>query len=153
DQHRQQLAEQGKAYIPFYAAVEFHPHVTEAERARYESAFAEMGLLDALITSDLTLLGADRMIHTSGAVPTNLTTILAPTLPEGCGISEEQVRQVLSCISTQEAAFTWVKADGSYQVGNLIGSAVLREQSLYIGRESRRQYRQRELQRLYAEQT
>ena len=54
DVFREQLKEEGQAFIPFYAAVEFQDHVTEEQKERIESALKQTGILDSLITEKST---------------------------------------------------------------------------------------------------
>lgn len=133
-------------HVPFYAAVEFHPHVSQEQRDRVEAAITQMGLLDALIVPEkhTSQVGEhDRVIKPDPHFFTHtLSDFLYPTPVEGIAVTGEDIDNVLRSIVVDSTVgeTAMVREDGSYQLSILKGHAP-GAKSVYIGQESRRRYR------------
>ncbi|QDI90844.1 hypothetical protein EPH95_06355 [Salicibibacter halophilus] len=126
---RKKLGEQGVAFEPLYASVEFLDDVPEETRVRIESALMDAGLLDALLTDEDNLaFSHDRVLTPSPAfmVPT-LADYLRPELPDESRLRPETVDDALRSIvigSEAGEGATTFDLDGSYQIGMLKGHAL-----------------------------
>ncbi len=154
---RQKLGEAKIPYLPFFAAVEFKPEVTEEMRERIESAVTQMGLLDALIVPEKHL---DRMFPYDRVIKPNpqilaytLCEFLYPTPVEGVGVTAADIDGVLSSVlvSSSREGLAELKEDGTYQLALIQGHAPREERSKFIGKEARRIYRQQVIDGLVEE--
>lgn len=154
---RKKLAAAKVPHIPFFAAVEFCEDVPPEQRERIESAITQMGLLDALIVPEgysSLLPDSDRIIRPRPQMLAHtLADFLIPVPVEGVNVSSADIDNVLRSIVIEHEGEgnTVVREDGTYRIGLLQGQAPRENQSVYIGKESRRQYRMREIARLQQE--
>lgn len=153
DRHREKLVENGQAFLPFYAAVEFQEHVTEEQRERIESALKQTGILDSLLTDrPLTPEQDAAIVPEPRLLGFTLADYLMPDLENDSPISKELVDEVLRSISLeQDGSGFHVDIDGSYSVGCLVGHAPYEEKSKFIGRTSRKRHQREQIQ-LWTEQ-
>jgi uncharacterized protein (TIGR02680 family) len=154
---RSQLDERGIPYVPLYSVVEFYDHVSVETRERIESAMTQLGLLDALIVpeeyADLTVL-SDRIIRPNpNLLAHTLADLLYPTPHPDIPVSASEIEDVLRSIlvSNHKDGGTYLNEEGRYQIGLLEGHAPYAETSVFIGKESRRQYRLRMVAKLEKE--
>ncbi|MFS0823932.1 TIGR02680 family protein [Bacillus sp. 1P02SD] len=149
---RGQLQEEGQAFLPFYAAVEFREHVTEEQKERIESALKRVGILDSLIIDQPLSPEQDAVIVTEPRLlGYTLADYLMPDVDEDSPISIEKIDEVLRSISLErDGSGFHVDIDGSYSVGCLVGHAPYEENSKFIGRASRKRH-QKEQIRLWTE--
>lgn len=147
-QHRDALKEKGRAFVPFYAAVEFRDHVTEEQKERIESALKQTGVLDSLITDGPIAPQQDAVLHPDPQVlGYTLADYLIPDVEEDGPISKEQVDEVLRSLSLErEENGFHIDVDGSYSVGCLVGHAPLEGPSKFIGRSSRKRHQREQIQ-------
>ncbi len=142
----------GRRGAPLWQLCEFHPSLSDSQKAGLEAALEASGLLDAWITPDGTLSGplpndtflahGDRFI--ASAVPT-LASWLVADLPAGCGITAETLAQTLHHIGAgSEHSAHWVTLDGHWQLGPIFGRGT-KPMAQYLGSTSRERAR---LQRL-----
>ncbi|MRX74157.1 TIGR02680 family protein [Bacillus lacus] len=145
---RGQLDREAVAHIPFYAAVEFYDHVTDAQKERLEAALKHIGLLDSLITGEPVNPKHDRIIVPEPLVLGHtLADYLYPDLDESSPISNTRVDEVLRSIPLEnEGGGFYIDADGTYSVGCLLGHAPEEGPSKYIGRSSRKRYQQEKIE-------
>lgn len=154
---RTRLDKEGIPYVPFFAAVEFHPRVTPEQRERIEAAVTQMGLLDALIIPERHRNSAgeyDRVVRPEPQLLAHtLADYLYPTPPEGSGITSEDIDSVLRSILIDDTGQgpAGLKEDGTYYISLLQGQAPREAHSIYIGKESRKQYRIQEIERISKE--
>ncbi|WP_194893227.1 TIGR02680 family protein [Catenulispora pinisilvae] len=153
-------ARTGRPGAPLWKVVDFHEHVTEADRAGLEAALEASGLLDAWVAPDGRLLdvGGDTLVTPIGSAPdAGLTAALRPAIdaadPQAAALSESAVASVLAGIggiaagAPEPGHHTWISADGRFGIGVLRG-AWHKESAFYIGegaRESARRARLAEL--------
>ena len=152
---REELAAKGIPHVPFYSAVEFCDHVSEAQRDRLEAAITQMGLLDALIVPE-TFSGQvnryDKVIKPDPQMfGYSLADFLYPTPVEESGVSAGDIDNVLRSILIDETASetgsAMVREDGSYRLSLIKGHAS-EAKSIFIGQEARRLYRLRMIENL-----
>jgi uncharacterized protein (TIGR02680 family) len=152
EEHRQKLMDEGIAFVPFYAAVEFQEHVTGEQRERLEAALKMTGVLDSLITDRSLSPEQDAVLVTEPhLLGYTLADYLMPDLDEDSPISKELVDEVLRSIPLEKDGSGFhIDVDGSYSVGCLVGNAPYEGVSKFIGRTSRKRH-QRELIQLWTE--
>ncbi|WP_409296779.1 TIGR02680 family protein [Peribacillus sp. SCS-26] len=155
NQYRQALYEAGVPHVPFYAAVEFQDHVTEVQKERIESSLKKMGILDSLITDNLDHIRNDSYIRPNPVVMGHtLADYLKPDLDKQHPISNNIVQEVLMTISAGEdlalhtGGESVITESGLYQMSCVIGHAPSEESSRFIGRSSRKRYRQEKIEEL-----
>ncbi len=152
---RKRLHEAGIPFVPLYSAVEFRPEVSAEIRNRIEAAVMQMGVLDALVIPEKNqgkALECDKVLRPQPKLLVHtLGEFLEPT-PTG-GISAEEIDNVLRSIvvDTQADGTALVPETGEFRIGLLEGQTPGQEQSVFIGKEARRQYRLREIARLESE--
>ncbi|HET7521838.1 MAG TPA: TIGR02680 family protein [Bacillales bacterium] len=160
EEARRALTEKGVPHVPFFAAVEFHDGITEAERERIEAAVAEMGLLDALIVPEHRLKDVghcDRVIEPNPhTLAHTLGDFLYPTPAEDSGVAAADIDGVLRSILVEDEAepgSTALTESGSYRIGLVRGHAprAAEGKAVFIGKESRKRYREQQIRRLQAE--
>lgn len=151
---RERLKASGKAFIPFYAAVEFQEHVPSDVRERLEAAFIDSGVLDALISSVDLAVEHDRILTPKpNMMAHTLADYLKPDLEPGSEISASLVDEVLRSILVEndDAGAFSINEQGHYQIGLIKGHAVSCEDVRYIGRTARKRYRQEQINKLQEE--
>ncbi len=163
ERSRARRREAGEAGAPFYAVCEFRPEVPEEVRAGVESALQQAGLLDAWITPTgcAGLPGEEEEVWINPEpqiMAHTLAEYLYPTPPPDSGLTAAVIEDLLYTIQLgggrdQAGAGNggtggYVSGKGSFCLGPLEGRAVLKERAEYIGKESRRQTRFREMARL-----
>lgn len=149
EQHRERLLAEGKAFVPFYAAVEFREDVTEEQKERIESALKQTGFLDSLITNEAIKPKEDRVLEANPRPHGfTLADYLMPDLEEASPILYERVDEVLRSISLEadESGFH-LDVDGTYSLGCLHGHAPMEDKSKYIGRTARKRHQREQIQR------
>jgi uncharacterized protein (TIGR02680 family) len=141
---------------PLWKVVDFHEHVTDAERAGLEAALEASGLLDAWVSPDGRLfdIDGDALVVPSGRAPDNsLTAVLRPAVDAAdapaAALSGAVIASVLAGIGAVPAGaaepghHTWISADGRFRIGALRG-AWHKDAAFYLGegaRESARRAR------------
>jgi len=151
---RQELRAAGVPYAPFYAAVEFREGVSDHKKERIEAAITEAGLLDALIVPE----GSSRAVsgHDKVIIPApqmfayTLADVLQPVPTnslDGEAI-DNVLRSILYDVPANDGGSMVLGSDGRYRIALLSGHAPTGQGARFIGREARRRYRERELQRL-----
>lgn len=148
EQFRNRLKEEKHAHLPFYAAVEFHEHVTEEQRERIESALKKTGILDSLITDRPLSPEQDSVLVTEPRLlGYTLADYLLPDVEDDSPISKDVIDEVLRSISLKkdEQGFH-LDVDGTYSVGCLVGHAPHEGPSKYIGRTSRKRHQREQIQ-------
>ncbi|MFD5749555.1 TIGR02680 family protein [Streptomyces sp. NPDC127033] len=157
---------------PLWRLVDFHPHVTEADRAGLEAALEASGLLDAWVRPDGSAVaedGHDVLLDPVGPLgAAGLDRVLRPALnPVDMGaaaVGEETVARLLASIGLAggggdrsgaisgegDGHDTWVGADGRFRVGALTGSWT-KDRAQYVGEGAREQARRARIGELRAE--
>ncbi|WP_106768837.1 TIGR02680 family protein [Paenibacillus faecalis] len=150
---RRQLDEQSIIYKPLYEIVEFHPDVPVEVQRRLESALAETGLLDALVTTKDIATQHDRVLLIEPKLFTaTLADYLQPDEKQRT-IPVERIEAVLQSIEMNGEAPVYFTEDGRYRMGSLEGHALPLDEVRFIGREARRRYRDQLLADLEAQIT
>ncbi len=135
---------------PLWKICEFHPSLSDTQRAGLEAALEASGILDAWITPEGTLVGelpCDSFLL--GQQPTSsastLATWLVPDLPADGDITPEILTHVLNGIGAGEQHSShWVTLDGRWQLGPVYGRSS-KQASQYLGATSRELARVRRL--------
>lgn len=144
---RARLHESGKRYLPFYAAVEFRDHVTDAQKARIEAALRQTGILDSLITEEPVTPVHDRVIRPNPHIlGYTLADYLKPDPGDDSPVSAARIDEVLRSIPLEPSDSGFhIDADGSFSIGCLVGHAPDEGPSKFIGRTSRKRYQQEKI--------
>lgn len=146
---RKSLLKQGVIFVPFYEAVEFKDFVTEDEKERLESSLWEMGVLDALIVEKTQIhsVSESDSVLLPQAIKENVGTLdeyLEVCLSEEFKTLHSDVEAILKSISIDEIKEgSYSTPFGSYQHGSVKGYAPYRESATFIGKQARKQYRER----------
>ncbi len=150
---------------PLWQLIDFEPAVPESERAGWEAALEDAGLLDAWVTPEGKLLSSDDpeteildvQLRTSALQPLpdecRLSRVVTPDAGElsAAGIEPPTLQQLLAVIGVgTDAGPTWVAADGRWRNGPLQGRWA-KPVPQYIGRETRERYQNARLQEIAAE--
>ncbi|MGM9950036.1 MAG: TIGR02680 family protein [Lysinibacillus sp.] len=149
---REQLAERNIPFVPFYAAVEFQPHVTDEQKSRLEAVLMTTGVLDSLISPEIFEVAEDALLQPDAQLlGYTLADFLQPDV-EVAGISPALVDEVLRSIPIEqhEGGFS-LDERGFYRIGCLTGHAPHQGASKFIGRTSRKRYQQEQIDLLSAE--
>lgn len=150
---REQLIEQGKVFVPFYAAVEFQEHVTTEQKERIEAALKHSGILDSLIIENPEGIQDDRYIRPNPSVfGHTLADYLQPDLDKDHPVSPQLVDDVLRTILIgEEPSFDTngsisIDENGYYRMGDIFGHAPKEgETSRFIGRSSRKRFQREKI--------
>lgn len=148
EQFRKKLQEEGQAFLPFYAAVEFQEHVTEEQKERLEAALKQTGILDSLIIENAIHPTEDTIIVPKPKIlGYTLADYLTPDVDEDNSISKVLVDGVLRSISLeQDESGFHINVDGTYSMGCLLGHAPFESPAKYIGRTSRKRHQREQIQ-------
>ena len=147
------------AGAPLWQLVDFHDYVDAAQRAGLEAALEASGLLDAWVTPDGALIGADsdeapwldaqwiqRPLTPGASLADWLRADVAAAAPVQAGTVARLLAGV-ACDGSNDAAEAWVAPDGRYRLGALAG-AWHKPQAVYIGHAARAKARQQRLEAL-----
>ncbi|OED42951.1 TIGR02680 family protein [Chromatiales bacterium (ex Bugula neritina AB1)] len=118
------LAWQQRNGLSLADLVDFRDQVTAPERAALEAAMEACGLLSATVTTSGEALVNGELLATAGAPAEHpLSKVLAPAIPQGCGIDQAQIMAVLDAINTNWSLqhHTTVTTDGRFVLGALSG--------------------------------
>ena len=149
EEARQALLEQGVAFAPLYEVVEFQSDISPDIQKRIESALAETGLLDALVTKEELKARHDRvLLPNPNVLAHTLADYLTPD-PKQTVMPVERVEEILqSVLMGDSEAALGIDEDGTYRLGILSGHAVPVEEVRFIGREARKRYRAQLIEQL-----
>lgn len=160
----------GAPGAPLWRAVDFHEHLSAAERCGLEAALEASGLLDAWVRPDGAVLAADShdvLLVPGGPVAgASLARALRPSVDHGdagaAALDEEAVGRLLDAIGlgapepavAGHAAWqddaTWVALDGRFRIGALAGSWA-KPTAEYVGEGAREEARRTRIAGLRAE--
>lgn len=143
---------QGMEFAPLYEVVEFQPDISPEIQKRIESALAEMGLLDALVTKSNLKVTHDRiLLPNPNMLAHTLADYLKPDMKQTT-VPVERVEEILqSVLMGDGTAPVGLDEDGTYRLGVLSGHAVPLEEVRYIGREARKRHREMLIEELERE--
>lgn len=139
----------GIDYIPFYEAFEFHESIDADTALRYQNALIESGILQAVIVQPQDVAKARKyttVLEYGERANHNLSTVLRAS-------DQQRWEKVLASISVTENHGTYILETGAFHSGIVSGQAVQQEDSLFIGRAAREQYRQQKILALLAERS
>ncbi|WP_180954829.1 TIGR02680 family protein [Bacillus sp. V3-13] len=149
---RAQLTEKGKAFVPFYAAVDFQDHVPDDQKERIEAAIKQSGILDSIIIEDPGEVQDDRYIRPNPSMfGHTLADYLKPDLENGHPVSKQLIDNVLRTIligdepSIDTAGTISIDENGFYRIGDLFGHAPKEGTPRFIGRSSRKRFQKEKI--------
>ncbi len=153
---RKKLVAKGVEFLPFYQTVDFKSDVSDETKGMIESALQDMGILDALVVSEKDLeniLNEKSEFVDKFLVPNpiefrhDLTEFMEVSLPENSKISAELIVNLLKTILIDDkASQNYIDEDGVYKIGFVTGFTNKNAESILIGQESRRKYRQKQIE-------
>jgi uncharacterized protein (TIGR02680 family) len=150
--YRGEMEKEGRAFVPFYAAVEFQEHVREEQKERIESALKQAGILDSLIIENLIDIHDDRYIRPNPSMfGHTLADYLIPDIDDDHPISKELIDDVLRTIliggepSIDSSGTMSIDENGTYQIGDIFGHAPKEEASRFIGRSARKRFQREKI--------
>lgn len=146
-------------FTAFYEAVEFRDTVEKEERCSIEAALINVGVLDALILAHdddssklpAAMRGAVMFSKPAPLLTATLFDYLKPTA--GLAIDEQRISDILSSIIVDDGFYNLPNdgyisiniQNGAYAYANIAGCSAAREDALYIGRQARKAYRQKQI--------
>lgn len=148
---RDQESRSHRPGAPLWQACEFHPALSEPQRAGLEAALEASGLLDAWITPDGSIAGdfpGDTFLGLGDEPPLHTETLaqwLVPDLDDSTGITPDVLQGVLATIGAGEGCSRhWVALDGRWQLGPVLGRGI-KMQAQHLGATSREMAREKRL--------
>ncbi|MGD9944712.1 MAG: TIGR02680 family protein [Burkholderiaceae bacterium] len=161
---RAEAARSGRAGAPLWQLIDFRSQVTESERAGLEAALQAAGLLDAWVTPDGALLGADGTpLGVSGASrPHDAQWLTRPVqaaslagrlqaASAAAAVAPALVQRLLEGVAYGEqddpTTEAWLSPDGRFRLGALAG-AWSKPRAEFIGYAARAAARARRLQQI-----
>src|SRR5690625_2052553 len=152
---REQLQADSYNFLPFYEAVEFQDHVSEAVQKNIEAALLDANLLDALMTPDDIPFKHDKILRTNPQMLAHtLADYLQPDEEAAKQIDPVYIDEVLRSIlvaTDGDLDTVAIGVDGIYQVGLVEGHAVPVEQVRFVGKNARKRYREQQIDMIEAE--
>lgn len=149
---RELLAAEGRAFVPFFAAVEFQNHVADEQKERIEAALKHMGILDSLIIKNPVGIHDDRYIKPNPSMfGHTLADYLKPDLDKDHPVSMELIDDVLRTIvigdepSIDSIGTISMDENGFYRIGDLFGHAPKEGAPSFIGRSSRKRFQKEKI--------
>ncbi|MDR2904272.1 MAG: hypothetical protein LBU77_07180 [Clostridiales bacterium] len=146
-------------HIPFYKAFDFVDPLSDLEKDRLESAFYEMGILDALlidaehkmqVMDTFSLAGIhDKVIFCDAGEITSFAS--AYLKPENSGTMQVALLQNLINRLFSDASPSVINISGIFKHGIVTGKADPMYRARYVGENSRQRFRQAQLQELYTQ--
>ncbi|KYH35067.1 chromosome partition protein Smc [Clostridium tepidiprofundi DSM 19306] len=150
--NRQELMKRGIPFTVFYKAIDFKKDVPEDIRIALESAFVDMGIIDAVIVDEkykdevmsFTEGAYDRYIFANGNIMKHNITNYFDVDKDGLnGVAFETVDNILQGIFLVEDSMAFVDEKGNYSIGIIKGKASTDYTLKYIGASSRKKHRER----------
>lgn len=150
---RKILSEKGIEYRSFYECIDFKDGVDGSAKAILEAELADMGILDTLVVperqSDAALkeLGflSDCMIISDNKYADHESPFFV--ISEECGLKNEAAA-IIGALSADNDFGVKINADGYYKNGILEGHSTDEIDARFIGAESRKKYREKQIMEL-----
>lgn len=150
--NREQLADLGIPAVPFYKVIDFGNAITQEQCNQLESAFYQMGILDALVVSpdyreqilNMDKTVCDRYLFTDAVrLQKNMMELFEVENAENDILLCMKTQNILSAIGygMQKDASTWIDADGNYRIGILEGTVSSAYVAKYVGTTAREKHR------------
>lgn len=136
--------EKGK-YSEFYKTVKFKDGLDSEIKGKVEKALLDSGILGAIITKENSLEIYDKYLISSEEKENNLLNYLE--LEEDV-FDSEVVNKILKSISIDKDNGTYIRSDGEYKIGLLIGKVRADYHAKYIGVEERKKLKEEKIKRL-----
>lgn len=160
-ENRKKLDKYNISYIPLYNAIEFKKEIEENEKNKIEAALLDMGILDALIISpnDIEKIKeidegfVDKYLSESTMeFGYSICDMFDVVKPQDCNVKVEDISNVLTHIKLdKQDDKTYVGKEGEYKIGLLNGQAHKNIKAKYIGKEAKRQYKEKQIELLKKE--
>ncbi len=150
---RNVLSEKGIEYRSFYECIDFKDGVDDSTKAILEAELSDMEMLDALVVSEgqaddaMKELGylSDCMIILENKYADYESPFF--TVSEGCNLKKETAA-IIGALSAKNDFGVKVNADGYYKNGILEGHSDDETNARFIGAESRKKYREKQIMEL-----
>lgn len=140
----------------FYRLVDFADSLAESARAGLEAALRACGLLNAWVTADGTVRGAELVAIAGTPRSPSLADVLVAAVPPDCPVAAATVDALLASVGLDDTIGDGltVGRDGSWRAGVLTGSTsdADREHAEFVGAGARQATRQRRIAELTARQ-
>lgn len=153
EETRKRMQEKNIPFVPLYQAVDFKKDIDEKTRGIIETALLEMGILDALIIPKQ-YIGELKKVDTEFACKYleqnpqefkfDLSHILDVTLPQSCMVKPEDVVNTLKTILIDdENSQNYIDENGRFKIGLVRGKVSGQQESIFIGQESRKKFKEK----------
>ncbi|MER7541819.1 TIGR02680 family protein [Spirillospora sp. NPDC127506] len=156
--HTRTAAREGRPGAPLWKVVDFAETVPADHRAGLEAALEASGILDAWVTPDGALLGADDTYLLTGEAVhgPSCALVLRPAIdradPGAAALTADAVRAVLAGLGLGPGTRTWVAVDGRWANG-VLGGSWRKDSADFIGEGAREAARRTRITRLRADLT
>lgn len=140
-QNRKYLKENNIQFIPFYTLLEFDINMSQNEKNRIEEMLERMGLLNALVVSE-----KDRELvlnHVDGLADSYLFTSCLIDDLNTYWIENFDIHDIFDKLLIKNTNF--ISNEYYFEMNHLVGTISAKEESKFIGKESRRIYREQKL--------
>ncbi|MFA1538409.1 TIGR02680 family protein [Actinomadura monticuli] len=151
-------AREGRPGAPLWKVVDFAETVPADHRAGLEAALEASGILDAWVTPDGALLGADDTFLLTGEAVQgpSCALVLRPAIdradPRAAALTADAVHAVLTGLGLGPGARTWVAVDGRWANG-VLGGTWRKDSAGFVGEGAREAARRARIDRLRADLT
>lgn len=139
------LAAAGIDYVPFYEAFEFHDHMAPEEALSYQNALMESGILSTVIVKPEDVEKAKNyttVLEYGEKQASNLANVLIASN------NDTLLETLLASISVEKRNGAYILSNGTFKSGLVEGKASQIEDSLFIGKAAREQYRKEKIRLL-----
>lgn len=150
---RKILSEKGIEYRSFYECIDFKDGFNDSAKAILEAELMDMGILDALVVTEKQ---ADAALKELGSLSDCLVIsenkyadYESPffVISEECGLKNEAAA-IIGALSADNNFGVKINADGYYKNGILAGHSAGETAAHFIGAESRKKYREKQIMEL-----
>lgn len=153
NENREKLKENGIDFLPFYQTIDFKNDVDEKIKGVIENSLLNMGILDALVINEndlnkfLKLNLEDKYLAPNPMeFKHDLTEFMEVSLPEDSKISKALIVNLLKTILIDDTTTgTSLDEKGFYKIGLINGFSSDENESIFIGHESKKKYREKQI--------
>lgn len=150
--YRSILTEKGINYRSFYECIDFREELSQQECAVIEAELADMGLLDALVIPESQRNDTIHLLssYSDSYIITDVNKTFFENKFFTINAPDELKSEIKNIIALFEEKTT-LGTDGFYRNGILAGHVSGKDNACFIGAERRRQFRQKQIEKLTAD--
>ncbi|MEG0909327.1 MAG: SbcC/MukB-like Walker B domain-containing protein [Bacilli bacterium] len=148
------LIEKNIPFLPLYKAISFKSNVSLETSKQIESAFYDLGIIDALITSptnyDIVSKTSEKFLVAGEKLKNNVLTYFDITPSDT--ITKETIISVLEGIGTNTEGTIYINQNGEYKSSVIKGNAIKNYELRFIGESVREKYRIEQINKIKDEE-